>query len=347
MARRHDITEASRWSWPWWSARLRTLLWVSVVTVLIWVYADTQVTSSEEVPVLIELTAGNRSDIVLLPYSNVRVTFTVSGSRASLARFAAKYSNATIPYRIPQKYEAGWNQAIPSRDILESLPELRELGLSFISAAPQALAGVHLDRLTRRQVPVQFSYTGAELKAPPEPVSVSVSIADSMWSKLSNKALKTVERNLSKEEPGKEITVEAEINPTIDSIPVQVDRRTVSFKVVIEAATAVKSLPVAVRVMAPEDWLHDGTWQKYALKSPETQEWRQGLDFTGPKEDIDKLKGEDVDAYIVLKEDDKKFVESWLTAPVQVNIRNGLNVKLVKAPTLQYKLVQTSPATTP
>ena len=37
-------SESQRFSRPWWTEGFKTLLWVAVVTVLIWVYADMRFT---------------------------------------------------------------------------------------------------------------------------------------------------------------------------------------------------------------------------------------------------------------------------------------------------------------
>ena len=104
-----------------------------------------------------------------------------------------------------------------------------------------------------------------------------------------------------------------------------------------------KTLTVSVLALIPPAWTSDGTWEKYRLVGKTPMEWRKEITVSGSKKDLGKLKAADIDAYIVLREEDKKG-SSWWTGDVTVRLPAG-QLKLVgEAPKVQYRLEPHEPA---
>ena len=78
--------------------------------------------------------------------------------------------------------------------------------------------------------------------------------------------------------------------------------------------TAEESIPVTIHVLMPRTWTEDGTWGKLTLIQQPATNWRPSITVRGPERMVEKLKqGPDqVRAYLVLTEADKKPIESWL-----------------------------------
>jgi len=342
--------DIARFSRRWWLSAGRNFLWVAIVTLLIWVYADMEVAGTERVMLTVRLTTGNSQELMLLSDSDHRVGFAVRGPRGALERFVNKYNNSVLSFDVSKSYKLG-SQAIPTADILNEQLKPLELGLEIRSASPPAISGVHLDRRRHESVRVQFVYTNAELEEPPKERKVRISLAESQWQEIRGKqpdpALRTVEKNLQTEQTGVPITVKADIIPVLEGLEVTLEEKSIEFTIVIKQLTGTKSILIAVTVLAPPAWVEDGTWKEYVLERQEPADWRKEIDVTGPRTDLERLNPADVHAYIVLTDEDKKPVGSWLTRPVLVDFPKGLNVTAAEKLTVGFRLKRAAPTTPP
>jgi len=344
------IPEAPRFSRRWWMTSLRTLFWVVLVTVLIWIYADMEFTDNVEISGKIHLQPARADEIKLLSAETVNVTFTVRGNRGSIDRYRRLLAeqNATIEYTIPDTYGPGPHLIRTAEQILAVNPEISRAGLSVLTASPAGLE-VELDRMQLQKLPVVFDHSGAKFASPPvlRPETVNVLVAESKWRQIlratpsGEPALKTTRLDLKGIPTGERITRTLEIVPSIASVPVQPQTTTVEVTFQIEQATGTRTIPVTVQLLAPAAWATDQTWTDYELKRKDDLEWRKQITLAGPKEELQKLRPEDVQAYVPLTEDDKKPVASWLTREVVVRWPEGLNLRLVgDRPSVSFKLVK-------
>jgi len=135
----------------------------------------------------------------------------------------------------------------------------------------------------------------------------------------------------------------------IEGIPVRPEQSSLTVTIEIRKFTDTKTIQVTVQVLTPYTWMEDGTWDKYKF-TRETQQttWVKEVEVTGAKEDLDRLQPEQVDAYIVLAEDDKKFVESWLTRAVKFRFPPDLKVELTgEVHIVKFKLEPRKAGTAP
>lgn len=331
---------------PWW-APTTTLLWVVFITVLIWIYADMEFTKTGQLTVTIQLESRRKEDVALLSEKTHRVTFELQGSRRDLDEFIAKHENRTLTFDISGMLDVGVNQRLQTATVLEQSLGVDELGFVIQSGSPAAITGIHLDRMVARELPVEFDFEGAELVETPT-VRVRAWAAQSRWDEIDRllakakapAVVRTERRDFKGEPRGVPIRVTWELSPFVAGIEIRPESPKITHTVQIRERTDRKTLRVAVRVTAPYTWLEDGTWDSYVF-TRETEEtaWVKEVEVTGAKEDLDQLLGEQVDAYIVLAEGDKKTVASWLERQVEFRLPAKLNVKLAGGPYLvKFKL---------
>ena len=179
-------------------------------------------------------------------------------------------------------------------------------------------------------------------------------VAASKWRQILDKlppggqpTIKTRLTNLDGQTPGAPITIEPEIIPMIEGVPVELepDAATVKVTFEIDQPTEIKTVKVSVRVLSPPQWLSDGTWREYQLIRKSPLEWRKDITVVGTKRDIAQLlsRAPEIDAYIILREEDKKE-GSWWPKTVQIRLPADLPVKLVgeQKLTVEYKLEKRS-----
>jgi hypothetical protein len=330
-------SDPPRFSAAWWAEGARNLLWVALVTILIWVYADMRFTDRRTLIATLRLTAPAASKLALISRGDVavdfierRIQFKVEGSRERLDRLEREFHDAVV-WDATRDYGPG-EHAVNSRDVLNADPQIANQGLRVISTEPASIP-IRLDRLVHQVVPVDLVVSGAELAALPQAPSVGVMAMESQWKKITEQTpspvLKTKQVDLSAQPVGKTVEVEFEIFPQIADIPVRLDQNTVKVPIEIRQQTATKSFMVTVRVLAPSEW--DDT-RKYDLVKKDPLEWRPEITVTGSKTDLDKLDPKDVDAYVQLREDDKKPMETWIARAVSIRFPPGLAVQLAGEP---------------
>ena len=343
----YNTFEPPRLSRAWWLARSRSFLWVALVTALVWIYADVEFTDEMELAATVQLAAAEPGKLVLLSNSRARVNFTVQGRRSSLERLAQRLrsAEATIRYEVHEG-----DEDLPVRDVLNRDAFLIDEGLTVLSASPVTLR-VRLDRkVYKADIPVKFEYAGAfPQEVTIDPPKMGLHVARSDWQEVlkaePKPVLRTVRVDLTGIEDDKPFPVQ--IIRRIGDVRVEPDRPTVTVKVKIAQLTETEELTVGVQVFSPTSWMEDGTWKQYVLKRQNPAEWRAKVQVSGPRKDLDQLKSADVQAYVVLTDDDKKPV-SWLTRQVEVRLPRALDLSLLGTkPTVTFKLEKLSPTATP
>jgi len=324
----------------WWADKAREILWVALVAVLIWVYADMEFTRERSFTVVVDL-ASSDPDLALLSASQLEVSLALQGNIASLENF--ERLSGSIRYDVSQYGPSQAPIAIPTREILLQTAEIGKAGLTLVSCTPSSIS-IRLDEVLAKELPVEFRHTGATVAgAVVTPSKVRVRVAQSQWQEILRRTatptLRTETVNLQKVDTAKPFPVE--IEPVVAGVPVGPQRETVEVQVQVAELTKTRTLSVPVRVMAPASWSTDGTWDQYVLERKNASDWtHKEIVVEGPTKDIDRLVPEAVDAYVVLTDNDKKPTESWWKGDVVVRFPAEMNVKLVSKPTLDYRLAK-------
>ncbi|MFB3891528.1 MAG: hypothetical protein ACE15C_05835 [Phycisphaerae bacterium] len=362
MIRRDSYAgEPPRFSGAWWASVTRNFAWVCLVTVLIWVYADLEKTETRDFTIRISLTTGSAGNLDL-PGANLRdLRVAVRGANTSIEDFQRwlQAHGGTLQYDVSRDYKPGPSVIVaPAWTVVSHAADLTAKGLSIASVEPATIS-FRLDRVIEvPDVPVEFQYTGAtQVTAVVDPPKVNIRVAESAWEKVkaalpeAQRVLKTRQVDLANADTSKPII--AEIVPSIvikpndpDEPPVKVQpsRDTVSVTVQVKLAVATRTFTIVPRLEMPPAWADDDTWLQYKLVRKPNESWTKEITVTGPKTDVDSLKSEDIDAYVVLRDDDKKPTETFPPREVIVRFPAGLKVSLSEKPTVSFKLEKRTPA---
>jgi len=348
MSKAPQSTDAPRFSREWWLESARIAFWVMIVTVLIWVYADMEFTQTADVAMTVRLNTAGSPDTVVTSKLVTDVTFKLRGSRSDLDRFVKKFRGSVINFDLSTlpRFHADLGQAIPSVLALESVADVQEWGLSVKSSSPDTISDINIEKLQPRELPIEFIFKGAEL-AEPLKAAVEVLAPPSFWTSIGrNPMIRTVEKDLSGLPAGEEHKVKFQLIPALGAEPVKLktDTVTVSLQVVRRMAAATEIIPITVRIITPAEWTETGVWAQYKLVRRDRIEWSTKITVTGPRKDIDILKGDKaktVDAYIVLTDSDKEPIDSWSARKVTLRFPPGLGIQLASGqvePIVQFRL---------
>jgi hypothetical protein len=119
----------------------------------------------------------------------------------------------------------------------------------------------------------------------------------------------------------------------------------VSVTLKVAQQPAKRKISVPVHVQAPKDWFVDDTWTRYKLDVKDPLEWTKDIIVTGDRIHLEKLRPENIRAYIVLTEGDKQH-STWISGIVKVEFPKGLKVQAGPVKPVSYRLRKRS-ATTP
>jgi len=356
MSTVRQSTEAIRFSRQWWLETARTSFWVVIVTVLIWIYADMEFTQTDDIAMRIRLNTEGSKDAVMTSPAVSEVTFQIRGSRSDLDRFVKKFRGVILQFDLSTVEGFGEDlEAIPSALVLQSLPEINELGLRVVSGNPATIKGIRIEKLETRELPIEFVFKGAELAETPKGVA-KVRAPESVWSRIPpNPVIRTVEKNLNSLTAGQKQDVTFQLISAIGAEAVKLieNEVTVNLEVVRRATAATETIPVTVRIVTPAEWSEKGVWAEYKLVRKDRIEWRPKITVTGPRKDIDILKTDKtktVDAYIVLTDSDTDPIDSWSSRPVTLRFPSDLQIRLAPGqtePSVQFRLEKRATTVTP
>jgi hypothetical protein len=359
MSTRRQSTQAPPYSRQWWLESAKISLWVILVTLLVWIYADMEFTVTDDVTMHIRLNTTSSADFVITSEPRSEVVFKLRGSRSDLDRFANKFRGTVLDFDLSTVpgFHAGPGQAIPSVLALESFTEVQSLRI--VSGSPPAISDINIEKLELRELPVEFIFKGAELANAPS-ATVKVWAPPSRWSRIltstpgRNPTIRTIEKDLTELPAGQEQEISFQLIPAIGSEPVKLDANsvTVSLQVVRRTASATETIPITVKIVTPAEWTEEGVWDKYKLVRKDRIEWLTKINVTGPRKDIDILKTDKtktIDAYIVLTDSDTEPIDSWSDRKVTLRFPPDLQIQLASGqvePTVRFRL-EKRVATTP
>jgi hypothetical protein len=336
-----------RFSSTWWLQCMHTLFWVTMITILVWIYADVKYTDEIELTAKLELTTGE-SQKILLSQREHSITFTLTGAQAALERFKSSLAqqDSVLTLDISQNFTPGEEVTTSTQELLEKAVKLQKLGITIKNVQPPYIA-IHLDSvITQENIVVKLDYHGADLVSPPAPQKANILVSQSNWDKIlaalgdAPPVLKTELVDLKEHPKGVQEITEM-IFPMIESIGVsKIEPEEATFQVNIISSTQTKTIPVRVQVLVPPAWEEgeDSTWKEYELvrSSSATSNWEPELKISGLQKD---LLPENIYAFIRLTEDDKQPTDSWLPRDVIVTFPPGKNIELVgPAPKVNFKL---------
>lgn len=323
---------------------LHDFLWVALISLLIWIYADMEFTDVAKFKATLVLNTAGTRDVALISPAEYRIEFELSGNQGQLQEFQRTLTakESIISVDVSQGYPLG-EVVVPISEMLEKTLRLREQGLQLKNAEPK-VANIHLDSLKKLTgVPVELDAFGATHAIISSPVKMDVYVPATRWDTLQKALgsekpkLRTKLFDLKDYKPGKH-PIEADIIPILAGIDVIPDRTKAAFEVSVINPIETKTLTVSVGLLTPAAWdtADDNTWKEYVLVQQTPAQWRPVLNIAGAGKDLATT---NIQAFIQLTEDDKKPIESWIEREVIVNFPAGLNLQLVgPAPKLKFRL---------
>ncbi len=335
--------EASRFSRTWWTDGLKNFMFVASITLLIWIYADMDVTEEKEFNATIVFTTGHSTDVVLVSQQRIKVDFTLRGTRSGLREFQRFLAEADfiIHYDVAPDSPPGAND-VRVGEILRKSANLSQMELVVRSAAPSSVTLV-IDKRVSRTAIIELDYTGAKIVGQPviKPAETTVRLAaiDDTAMPPGPLRLKTRQLDLSATPVGQAYTTQLELVPPATQLPVQLQDTSVEVTVTVGPRTDHETFTVAVQILNPRTFLDDGTWKQYEPVYKDLLELQPQVTVTGARQQLDKLRAEDIQAYITFVEDDKTPVESWLQRKVTIHFPPGIDLQIVgDAPVVNFKL---------
>lgn len=164
--------------------RIKTILAVTGITCLIWVFAESEGLRTQDIEFQVQLDAETGADRVVevldppAPGNLIRVTATVDGSVDAIDRAErrARKGSVMLSPGLPGFSKDPGEQVVGLAGLLAAQPELGGLGLSFKKTEPESVK-VFVDTTATRQVPLKLVTPGGELDGPadikPDQVTLS------------------------------------------------------------------------------------------------------------------------------------------------------------------------------
>jgi len=290
---------------------IRTILLVTVVTALVWVFAEAESLRTQDTTIELVFEADRGSERVidlidpasppggpatfLPPGSVVEVTVQLEGSTGAIDTAMRRLRERSI------KLSPG-AEGVPSvtgenvlslNSVLRGVPELRTLGVSIKRVAPESVR-VFVDELGTREVPVSVITPGGDLDGPPETrpalVRITAPQRDLRAITEGSSAVAKVEPAIwSRLVPGRRETVPGiRLEPPVEfagASRVRIDPPTADVSLTIRSRTASLVLPtVPVHLRVPP-----GELSKFDVDIVEQDRALIDVTVTGPAEVIRDL----------------------------------------------------------
>lgn len=161
----------------WWSA-IKTYVLVTMVTLLIWVWAEAESLSTVEVAPRVELSGlgTNVAPTVIEPGWTGSVRVRVRGSTAAVGAVQTRLaSGLRLTPGIGGVPATPGEHTLVVADVLRQHPDLSRLGVNFIDVQPVAMA-IRIDELASRVVDVHAVIPGLELAGEPTVIPPQVTV---------------------------------------------------------------------------------------------------------------------------------------------------------------------------
>lgn len=165
-----------------WGQRLRTWLVVTLITVLVWLYAEGQAISQRSEQLMVTFVAPGQNVAIepKTPFGTdppVRITATFRGSTGQLAQVRRVIEEGPIELEVSGRTENGsGEQNIVVRDALLN-SRLGEMGVNIVETTPPTMT-LHVEPLTTVELPVELAEQDLQLSEQPEiePATVQVTL---------------------------------------------------------------------------------------------------------------------------------------------------------------------------
>lgn len=300
---------------------LKTLAWAAPLTVLIWVYAESEEQVSDVgQPVNIEITSRNSSKIAWLDAGDNVILCDLEGPQANIDRFKETLSTGT-PINIEMDTPNDGREQIPLLDALRENPRFRQAGITIVKCNP-AILTVNVDDLVQnRPIPVRPPPNLSNLQSVTfEPPTVGVTGPASVVDHLTQVTADLSSTN-ALSQPG---------TRTIQNVPLIVDQtdRLTYDRTAVNATVTLAETDVRGTISVPV-WvaLAPNILGQFSI-SQNGRGFTPRFDVIGPPEEIAKLeRGEVTPQPHALLEISSENVNDTNPVPVEIeNLPDGVHL---------------------
>jgi hypothetical protein len=278
----------------------QTILVVSLVSVVIWLFAEGENVRRSQLPATLQIASGTDGRLVTwvegaTPWDG-RITINASGTTAGLDQLRDRLRQPTIFTPGTEGFPSTpGDHTLDLRALLRTLRDVRETGVAIESTEPASLL-VHVDILESVELPVRVEVPDAEIDGVPEatPPRVALTLPSLVRQRLlpdTNLIARVgpdVIRGLNR---GRRETIQSvalELPAELAATPRGVRLTPPSVRVALTlrertATEVLPTVPVQIRV-AP---IQLARWQ---IIIPETDQFLQDVRVTGPSDEIERIR---------------------------------------------------------
>lgn len=290
-------------------SHIKTVALVSVVSALIWIFAESETLQPGERSIRLVLNADDSGARVLeavdasglaIKDATTDVSVWIEGSAGALKSLDMVLRSGTIELKPGMPGLELLNEARDIRvaDVLRQTPAISDAGVSIIRTSPEFIR-LRADELVTKRLRVDVPTPGGEADGLPEsrPADVEVTMTKSAASALDSSAVLTarIDPNIwSKLIPGKREAVSSvrlELPPALANNPhVRLNPASVDINITLKSKTAtvkLDSVPVQLRV-APEEF---NNWK---IEIPQSDRFLADVSVSGPAEYISQISAQSI-----------------------------------------------------
>ncbi|MEZ6241446.1 MAG: hypothetical protein R3B57_00220 [Phycisphaerales bacterium] len=289
-------------------ARIKTGLVVAVLTVLVWVLAESRTLRTEQVTLVVTIAdEGDGANLVRVtdPQWKGEVEVTLLGSAAVVADMRERLGGRVALVVGRELPGSPGEHVVPVRDALRKTEALRDSGVTIQEIRPETVA-IQVDRSVETSIPVTVRAPTGRLDAPPKssPASVLVRAPASAMEGIDTSTLEAVAEIdpelLDNVAPGREEVISGvrlkTPTPLAGAWHVSMAPPIVDVTVVVRTRTRSHTIPrLPVQVMLPPPEL--GRW-RISLAPEDTDLF--DVVITGPSDAVEKVASGEVSPQAVV-----------------------------------------------
>ncbi len=290
--------------------RWKTLLLVTLVAGMIWVFAEGESLRTQRVSLRIAFAPGEGQAQLVRPSDTWtgQVIVEIEGATSAIGRFE-ELAREPITLRAGQNFSPDGGE-IDLRTVLRAYPGFRRSGIAFVNADPSSVR-VWVDDLERFELPVRVEVARGEVSGSPraDPARVTLLIPESARSRYSREAVVTAlvrAEQTATLVPGREerlAAVDLVLPESLRDVPgVEIIPPQVGVTLTLRHTTAeylVPNVPVHIRT-APK------RLAEYEIEIAPESEFLRNVKVRGPRDVIARIESREINviAYVSLSHDE-------------------------------------------
>jgi hypothetical protein len=336
-----------RYSLGWWLAGGRNFFWLAVVTLMIWVYADLEISEPREFTATLRLVInGEEVTTALIGARDTTVTFEATGRRGDLTRFERWLADNGRRITIDiTEYQPG-DYVRPTAQLLNANVDISRHGLDVLAVTPNEIE-FRVDALETRALAIRFDSIGGSVREGQtacDPGTVDVTAPTSVWEAITKTDPEPVIMTEKVELAGlnRRNTRTVDLVAAIDGIPVMLSLREVTVSFYVERSEVEDTRTVEVSIRIPHEWWTDGTLDNYALEVDGETPWERRIQIAAPTDrELQALADSQIEAYISLSNEDKSESDAYRQRRIKVYIPPESGVRLSEEPPImRFRLIR-------